>query len=249
MTLVHAPILSETAATLCLFFILLVPSAAAGLALINSGLSRSRNAAHAMLGTLSILAMAALLYFAVGFAWQGYAGRPQHSLVVNGKSWSWIGAERFFLRGIEFDQTPVSLAVVLGMFSVGLAAIIPLGSGAERWRMGAMCASTTLLAGWTYPLFAHWVWGGGWLAQLGVSYRMGRGFVDSGGASSIQAVGGLTALSITWILGPRRGKFPPQGMPAAIPGHNAGLVLLGRPLGVVVSWLVLGAEFCKDSRL
>ena len=219
MTPVHAPVLSETAAALCLFFILLVPAAAAGLALINSGLSRSRNAAHAMLGTLSILAMAALLYFAVGFAWQGYAGRPQHSLVVNGKSWSWIGAERFFLRDIEFGQTPVSLAVVLGMFSVGLAGIIPLGAAAERWRLGASLASTALLAGCTYPLFAHWVWGGGWLAQLG--------FADSGGASSIQAVGGLSALAITRILGPRRGKYPPQGMPAAIPGHNAAFVLFG----------------------
>src|SRR5205807_5213511 len=107
MTLVHAPILSEAAAALCLFFILLVPSAAAGLALINSGLSRSRNAAHPMLSTLSILALAGLVYFAVGFAWQGYIGRPAHLLSINGKSWSWIGAERFFLRGIEFDQTPV----------------------------------------------------------------------------------------------------------------------------------------------
>jgi Amt family ammonium transporter len=85
--------------------------------------------------------------------------------------------------------------------------------------LGASCASTALLAGWTFPLFAHWVWGGGWLAQLG--------FIDSGGAGVIQAVGGLTALSITWILGPRRGKFSPEGMPSALPGHNAVLVLLG----------------------
>jgi ammonium transporter, Amt family len=219
MTPVHAPVLSETGAALCLFFILLVPGAAAGLALINCGLSRARNAAHAMLSTLCILALAAFVYFAVGFAWQSYTGRPAHSLVVNGKSWSWIGAERFFLRGIEFDQTPVSLAVVLGMFSVGLASIIPLCAAAERWRLGASLASTALLAGCTYPLFAHWVWGGGWLAQLG--------FADSGGASSIQVVGGLSAFAIARILGPRRGKYPPQGMPAAIPGHNAAFVLFG----------------------
>ncbi len=84
---------------------------------------------------------------------------------------------------------------------------------------GACCASTVLLAGITYPLFAHWAWGGGWLAQLG--------FIDSGGAGVIQVVGGLTALSITWIMGPRRGKFNPDGMPSALPGHNAVLVLLG----------------------
>ena len=89
--------------------------------------------------------------------------------------------------------------------------MIPLSSGSDRWRLGAICASTALLAGWTYPLFAHWVWGGGWLAQLGVNRGLGRGFVDGGGSSTIQVVGGLTALSITWILGPRRGKFSAEG--------------------------------------
>jgi Amt family ammonium transporter len=105
------------------------------------------------------------------------------------------------------------------MFSVALAALIPLGAGSERWRLGASCCSTALLAGWTYPLFAHWVWGGGWLAQLG--------FLDAGGAGTIQAVGGLTALSIAWILGPRQSKYDSDGAPAAIPGHNAVLVLFG----------------------
>jgi Amt family ammonium transporter len=105
-----------------------------------------------------------------------------------------------------------------------------LGGGADRWRLGASCASTALLAGWTFPLFAHWAWGGGWLAQLG--------FLDSGGAGVIQVVGGLTALSVTWILGPRRGKFNPDGMPSALPGHNAVLVLLGCSLAWL-GWLGL----------
>src|SRR5438105_4521999 len=159
MTAVHVPVLSETAAALCLFFILLIPGAAAGVVLINCGLSRSRNAAHAMLSAICNLALAAVVYFAVGFAWQGYIGRPAHWLLIDGKFWSWLGAERFFLRGIEFGQTPVSLAVVLGMFSMGLAGIIPLGAAAERWRLGASLASTALLAACTYPLFAHGVWG------------------------------------------------------------------------------------------
>jgi Amt family ammonium transporter len=71
------------------------------------------------------------------------------------------------------------------------------------------------------------VWGGGWLAQLGVNCGLGRGFLDAGGAGCIQAVGGLTAWSIACILGPRRGKYGMDGAPAAIPGHNAVLVLLG----------------------
>jgi ammonium transporter, Amt family len=117
-----------------------------------------------------------------------------------------------------------------------LAALIPLGSGADRWRLSATCASTALLAGITYPIFAHWVWGGGWLAQLGENYGLGRGFVDAGGSGTIQAVGGLTALSIAWILGPRRGKYTVDGMPTAIPGHNSSFVVLGCMLAMVGWW-------------
>ncbi|HYN16321.1 MAG TPA: ammonium transporter, partial [Terriglobales bacterium] len=74
----------------------------------------------------------------------------------------------------------------------------------------------------------------------GANYGLGHGFVDAGGASSIQAVGGLTALSIAWILGPRRGKYSPDGTPAAIPGHNAVLMLLGCALATV-GWLGLNS--------
>jgi Amt family ammonium transporter len=218
VTPVRVPALPETSAVLSFLFILLIPCAAAGLALINAGLGRFRNAAHSMLSALCLVATAGLVYFAIGAAWQGAAGQPAFALHAGGKDWNWIGAGRFFLRGLELGGWS-SLTVLFGLMSVGLAAIIPLGSGADRWRLGASCASTVLLAGWTYPLFAHWTWGGGWLAQLG--------YLDSGGAGAIQVVGGLTALSITWILGPRRGKFNADGMPSALPGHNAVLVLLG----------------------
>jgi Amt family ammonium transporter len=198
--------------------VLLIPSATAGLALINAGLGRFRNAAHSMLSALCVIAVAALVYFAIGAAWQGSAGQPAFALHAAGQDWNWIGAGRFFLRGLEQGGWS-SLPTLCGLMSVGLTAIIPLGAGADRWRLGASCASTVLLAGLTFPLFAHWAWGGGWLAQLG--------FIDNGGAGVIQVVGGLTALSITWILGARRGKFNPDGMPSALPGHNAVLVLLG----------------------
>ena len=167
------------------------------------------------------------MYFFCGFSWQGFAAGPAHVVAVAGKSWNWIAAEPFFLRGLQPEGSPASLVALLQMFSVGLAALIPLGAGTDRWRLGAACASTALLAGCTYPIFAHWVWGGGWLAQLGVNCGLGRGFLDAGGAGCIQAVGGLTAWSIACILGPRRGKYAMDGAPAAIPGHNAVLVLLG----------------------
>lgn len=210
---------------LCAVLILLVPLAAAGIALINAGLGRSRSAAHAMLGAVCAMAVAFLVYFVCGFSWQGFPGRPAHVFTVAGKPWNWIAAEPFFFRGLSLDGSRAALAAWLQMFSVGIAALIPLGAGNDRWRLGAICASTALLGGWTYPLFAHWVWGGGWLAQLGANCGLGYGFLDAGGAGVIQAVGGLTALSIALILGPRRGKYSAAGMPAAIPGHNAVLVL------------------------
>ncbi len=232
--------LSEVSAVFCLLLIFLVPFAGAGLALINCGLGRARNAAHAMLSALCVTAVAALVYVIVGFAWQGVAGRSDHAVLIAGKSWGWIAAEPFFLRGLRLDLSPAVLVVLLQIFSVGLAGIIPLSSGADRWRLGAICASTALLAGFTYPLFAHWVWGGGWLAQLGVNCGLGRGLLDAGGSSTIQVVGGVTALSITWILGPRRGKFSADGMPAALPGHNAVLVLLGCVLAWI-GWMALNS--------
>jgi len=230
----------EVSALVCFLLILLVPFAGVGLALIQCGLGRARSAAHAMLAALSVIAVAAIVYVIVGFAWQGAAGRPEHVLMVGGKTWGWIAAEPFFLRGLRLDLSPAALVVLLQVLSVGLAGLIPLSSGADRWRLGATCASTALLAGFTYPLFAHWAWGGGWLAQLGANCGFGRGFVDGAGSGTIQAVGGLTALSITWILRPRRGKFSDEGLPAAVPGHNAVLVLLGC-LFAWIGWIGLNS--------
>jgi Amt family ammonium transporter len=229
-------------ATLCFLLILFVPFAVAGLALLNSGLGRCRSAAHVMMASLCVFAVTTLVYIAVGFSWQGVAGRHAHFflIVVGGKAWSWIAAEPFFVSAVRFDLSSESLLLLLQMFSVGLAAVIPLSAGSDRWRLGASCASSALLAGFTYPLFAHWVWGGGWLSQLGTNCGLGRGFVDGGGASTIQAVGGLTALSITWILGPRHGKFSKDGIPAAIPGHNAVLALTGCLLAWV-GWIALNS--------
>jgi Amt family ammonium transporter len=113
---------------------------------------------------------------------------------------------------------------LLSMFAVAFAAMIPVGAAAERWRLSAAIVSTVLLAGAVWPAFGHLAWAG-WLAR--------QGFVDAGGSSTIHVVGGLTALAITRILGPRRGKYPEGGIPAAIPGHSAPFVLFG----CFVAWI------------
>ena len=82
----------------------------------------------------------------------------------------------------------------------------------------------------------HWVWGGGWLAQLGINFSLGAGFLDVGGAATIHVLGGLCALAVVWIAGSRSGKFPKEGFSTAMPGHNAVYVLFGC-LIALVGWL------------
>ena len=93
MTPVALPALT---AALCIFSILLVPLAAAGLALINAGLGRSRNTAHMMLASLCAIAVAGGVYFICGFAFQGFPGHAGYAVVVGGKHWNWIAAEPWF---------------------------------------------------------------------------------------------------------------------------------------------------------
>ena len=224
----------------CVVLVAMVPLALAGLVLMNTGLGRTRSAAHSMLASMAAIAVAALVYCMVGFSWEGIAGGPAHTLMLAGRHWDWIATAPFCLRGLAPGATPANLQVLLQVFAVGLAALIPLSAGADRWRISASCFSTALLAGWTYPLFAHWVWGGGWLAQLGSSYGLGRGFLDGGGASTIQVIGGLTALTVVWIIGPRRGKYADDGIAPAIPGHNIVYVLFGALL-IVPGWIALNA--------
>ena len=209
----------------CLLFILLIPFAGAGLALISTGLNRSHSAAHAILGCLMIGAVAMLAYGAIGVAVQGLLGEAGHSIAIGRSHFDWLGAGPVFLSGIRFDGRPASLAAIFGLFSASLAALIPAASLGERWRFISSFGSTALLGGLTYPLVAHWVWAG-WLAQLGTQFGL-AGFLDAGGASCIQATGGLTALALAWIIGPRRGRFTSEGIPTAMPGHNAVAVIFG----------------------
>jgi len=232
--------MNEASTALCFLCILLAPLATAGLALINAGLIRSRSAAHSMLSSLGAVAIGAGVFFVWGFALQGSSGGPAHTVWIGGKPWDLLAAAPMFLRGVALDGSPTSMAILLETIAVGLAVLIPLGAGAERWRFGASCASAVVLAGGVWPLFAHWSWSGGWLTQLGLNYGLGRGFVDAGGAGTIHVVGGLTALSVAWILGPRRGRYALHGMPTAIPGHNAVFVLFGCFLAWV-GWIGLNA--------
>lgn len=227
------PASSYSLGFVCLAFILLLPFAIAGLALINTGLGRSRSAAHAMTTSLCATCVAVLAYFICGFAVQGYG------MGGGGGASAWIGSSGLCLQGIRLDGSAPSLTVLLGVFSVALATLIPLGAASDRWRLSAACMSTAVLAVSTYPLFAHWAWNG-WLKAMTTRAGLGSGFADAGGSSVIQVTGGLTALSLAWLLGPRYGKYSPKGLPAAIPAHNGVYVLFGCMLAWI-GWLGLNS--------
>jgi Amt family ammonium transporter len=222
----------------CLLCVLLVPLATAGLALIHQGLGRSRSAAHAMFASLCALSFTAIVFVLIGFSSAGYGGGTAHVWHLLGKQWDLLGAEPLFgsaLRPQAVKNPFLLLAVALQIFAVGLAALVPISAGSDRWRLASVCASSALLAAFFYPLFSHWTWGFGWLAQLRALFALPP-FVD-GGAGAVQALGGLTALSVAWVLGPRQGKYA-EGQATAIPGHHIVLVLFGCLLALV-GWMGL----------
>jgi Amt family ammonium transporter len=227
---------------LCLLSILLIPLASAGLALIHQGLGRSRSAAHAMLATLCALSVAAIVFALLGAAFAGASSGASHTVTVAGLSFNWLGKEPLLTNPLHLDGSSnlqPALVLCFSLFAVGLAAIIPISAGSDRWRLGPTCAVSALLAAFAWPLFMHWVWIGGWLAQLGLIAGI-PAFTDAGGAGVVQVFGGFAALSVVWILGPRRGKYSDDGFASAIPGHNIVQVLLGCLLALP-GWIGLEA--------
>src|SRR5690348_623520 len=140
---------------LCLVFILLTPFAIAGLALINTGLGRSRGAAHAMTASLCVIATAFLSFFVAGFAVAGYRNIVLEGGPFAGMPYAHASAQSFFFQGVPW-ASPACLIVPLMAVGVALASLIQLGAAADRWRMGAACAATVLTATLAYPLFMRW---------------------------------------------------------------------------------------------
>ena len=229
------------AVTLCL--LLVAPLALAGVALINTGLGRSRSAAQSLLGSLMIVAVTAIVFAVVGAAFTGVAGALGHSFDISGKPFDWLGSGRLLLGGLDSAGPEAQLTLLFEFLAVALCALIPWGSGADRFRLLAGCAAAAVLAAIVFPLAAHWIWGGGWLAQLGLNFSLGQGSLDGGGAAAVHVLGGLGALAVIWIAGPRKGKFPKEGFATALPGHHAVFVLFGCLLALVgcLAWNVAGA--------
>jgi Amt family ammonium transporter len=236
MTPNSPPALPDAAFALVLVLLALAPLAIAGVALINTGLGRSRSAAQSLLGSLAIVAVTTIVFALIGGTFTGTTGSAGHVFHLAGKPWNWLGAGPLFLRGLGSEQAQAQLGLLFEFLAVALTALIPWGSGADRLRLTAGCAVAAVLAAIVFPILAHWVWAGGWLSQLGVNFSLGSGFLDPAGAATIHVLGGLSALAVVWIAGPRKGKFPQGGFATAMPGHNTVYILFGS-LVALAGWL------------
>jgi Amt family ammonium transporter len=211
----------------------------AGFALVETGLCRAKNANHTMMMNLMVYAAGVLAFWFIGFSIQmggvGPVSNLGNSPVLNkefvvtlfGKPFGLFGQGGFFLMHNHVYDVSVMVIFLFQMVFMDTALTIVTGTAAERWKYAAFLISSVFMGAFTYPLFANWAWGGGWLSNLGTNFGLGHGYADFAGSGVVHAVGGLTALALALILGPRIGKFTRDGKPMAIPGHDLMIVLTG----------------------
>jgi ammonium transporter, Amt family len=210
----------------------------AGFALVETGLCRKKNAAHVMAMNFLVYAIGILGFWAVGFALQmGGVGAlatfggdatlsNEFTVEIGGKTFGLFGTKGFFLTLSSY--TPAVAAMFLfQMVFMDTTATIPTGAMAERWKFLSFVLFTIVISTVIYPVYANWVWGGGWLAGLGANYGLGHGHVDFAGSSVVHMTGGVAALVGAKMIGPRIGKFKSDGTPVPMPGHNIPMALLG----------------------
>jgi Amt family ammonium transporter len=147
-------------------------------------------------------------------------------ITLFGKTFELFGARGFFLGGDVYDVGVFALFLFQMVF-MDTAVTIPTGAMAERWKWSSFLVYALFMSMLVYPLFGNWVWGGGWLADLGANFGLGHGHVDFAGSSVVHMVGGVAALAGAIVLGPRIGKFDKNGKPIAIPGHHIPMALVG----------------------
>ena len=209
----------------------------AGFAMVETGLTRAKNAAHTMAMNLFVYGLGGFGFWACGFALMfggvgslgtlgGFDGLNQEfTIKLFGHVFGLIGTKGFFLSGV-YDVGVFTLFLFQVVF-MDTAATIPTGAMSERWKFVSFTIYGVLVGALIYPLFGNWVWGGGWLSQLGTNFHLGHGHVDFAGSSVVHMTGGVIALVGAWILGPRMGKYNKDKSPNAIPGHNIPMAVIG----------------------
>lgn len=196
----------------------------AGFCMVEAGFCRRKNAVNLLAKNLIVFALSTIGFWHTGFA------------IMFGDGNGFMGLNGWFVMGP--DNSPLTADAYEGVFSslswatiplqakfffqlvfAGTAATIVSGAVAERIKFIAFLLFSVWLTGLTYPIIGHWIWGGGWLAQLGM--------YDFAGSTVVHSVGGWSALLGAVFLGPRLGRYPAPGQAVAMPGHNLAIATLG----------------------
>ncbi len=183
----------------------------AGFAMVETGLTRAKNTGNILMKNMMDFSIGTVLFWLFGFG-----------IMFAGSS-ALIGGFDFLSRGSYADILPAGVSkyafMIFQTVFCATAATIVSGAMAERTKFLSYCVYSAVISGLVYPVSGHWIWGGGWLAQLG--------FHDFAGSTAVHMVGGISALIGAIILGPRIGKYDKNGKSRAIPGHSLPLAALG----------------------
>lgn len=187
----------------------------AGFAMVEAGFTRAKNAGNIIMKNMMDFASGSLVFWAVGFAFMFGSGN------------SFIGSTGYFLQDSFANlglDIPIAAFFIFQTVFAATAATIVSGAMAERTNFSGYLAYSVVITAFIYPVVGHWIWGGGWLSEMGI--------VDFAGSTVVHSVGGWAALAGAIVLGPRIGKYNEDGSANALPGHN----LLMAALGVFILW-------------
>jgi Amt family ammonium transporter len=210
----------------------------AGFAMVETGFTRAKNAAHTMAMNMMIYPLGMLGFYVCGFAIMfggigaigtlgGFDGlNHEISITLFGKEFGLFGGKGFLLLNGAYDVGVFTLFLFQMVF-MDTTATIPTGAMAERWKYVSFVIYGLLVGSIIYPIYGNWVWGGGWLSMLGKNFGFGHGHVDFAGSSVVHMTGGVLAMVGAKLLGPRIGKYNADGTSNAIPGHNIPMAIIG----------------------
>lgn len=185
----------------------------AGFAMLETGFTRAKNAANIIMKNLMDFSIGSIAFWVIGFG-----------LMFGSSLGGWVGIPDFFVRGNYDSAFPTAAFFIFQTVFCATAATIVSGAMAERTKFSAYCIYSLAISAVIYPVSGHWIWGGGWLSQLG--------FHDFAGSTAVHMAGGVAAMIGAYLLGPRIGKYTSSGDALAIPGHN---LTIGA-LGVFILW-------------
>jgi ammonium transporter, Amt family len=210
----------------------------AGFMMVETGFCRAKNSAHVAMTNFIVFGVGAITYWLVGFAVQfgGFGSiallggvEPLDKMIALAPGFGLLGAKGFMVGSLGDGTYDVGIFAffLFQLVFMDTAATIVTGAMAERWKFSAFMPMGVFMAAVVYPIYGMWVWGGGWLSQLGTTMSLGHGALDFAGSSVVHMVGGFSALAGALVIGPRIGKYKKDGTPIAIPGHHIPMAIAG----------------------